>query len=76
MPVPGAVLARGAADPVSLAWCREHWGVVQIRRVALSRSADGATYRFWGLGGTELRVAGLARQWPTLLFLPVASGAS
>ncbi|HTH99771.1 MAG TPA: hypothetical protein VL752_02395 [Acidisoma sp.] len=76
MPVPGAVLARGAADPASLAWCREHWGVVQIRRVALSRSADGVTYRFWGLGGTALRVAGLARLWPTLLFLPAAGGAS
>ena len=72
LPLPEAMLARGAADPVALAWCREHWGVTQIRRVERVLSPAGLTYRFWALGGTELRLAPLARLWSALVFRTAA----
>jgi hypothetical protein len=68
LPVPTAVLAHGAADPAALAWCRVQWGVTQIRRVERLSIPQGATYRFWALGGAELRLERLARLWPALDF--------
>ncbi|MBW4023840.1 MAG: hypothetical protein HIU92_12030 [Proteobacteria bacterium] len=78
LPVPGAILRRGPADPAARAWMRAQWGVIQpLRRVErLPGSGDGRRrraaridYGFWSADWTPwAAISTLREAWPHLAF--------
>jgi hypothetical protein len=78
LPVPPGILRRGPADAASLAWLREHWGVIQpLRQVQSQRGkADGRLrrsarldYVFWSADWTPWAAfRALRGAWPRLVF--------
>jgi hypothetical protein len=78
LPVPLGVLSRGPDDPVSIAWLRRHWGVVQaLRHVRLrattldrrQRRSARLDYAFWSADWSPwAALIALRTHWPTLVF--------
>ena len=78
LPVPDHLLRRGPDDPVSLAWLRQHWGVVYaLRHVRLMpgtgdrrlRRSARAAYEFWSADWTPWAAFQALRQrWRSLVF--------
>jgi hypothetical protein len=80
LPVPAAILELGPADPASLAWLRERWGMTDTPRKVVERSdpvkprslPDGHAaigYGFFTAGETpHAAIAVIASRWPALRF--------
>lgn len=81
LPVPGAILRLGAADPDAVAWLATHWGVADRLRHATERPDLGPGrrlprgygtlgYGFFTGGDTPAAaIAQLSARWPGLRFV-------
>jgi hypothetical protein len=81
LPIPAAILRRGATDPVSLEWLAKHWGTRDAPRNIVARpnpspgrrlpAGHGVIgYGFFTAGDTpRAAVATIGTRWPALRFV-------
>ena len=78
IPVPGAILARGADDPAAQDWLRAHWGTTEpLRHVRIVednadrrlRRSGRIVIEFWSADWTPWQaIVRLRRDWTKLVF--------